>query len=94
MLLGDMIARFQDEAFVIETLIALGDLALTARIATAAAANNVSAGEIAMQAVGRFINGASDEEWATLIGLISRANDPGHAFLKRVLSTVTTAESA
>ncbi len=89
-----MIARFQDEAFVTETLIALGDLALTARIATAAAAHNVSAGEIAAQAVGRFVNGASDEEWLTLVGLMSRADDPGQVFLRRALSTVSTARSA
>ena len=86
MQLGDVIARFEDDAFVSETLFALDDLALTARIAAAAAEEDVSAGEFAAQAVGQFVNGASDEEWLTLIGLMSRADNPGQIFLQRVLS--------
>lgn len=86
MLLGDVIAKFEDEAFVHETLLALDDLALTARVFTTAAENNVSAGEFAAQSVGQFVNGASDEEWLTLIGLMSRAENPGQVFLRRVLS--------
>jgi hypothetical protein len=86
MLLGDVIARFEDEAVVSETLFALDDLALTARIARLAAENNVSAGELALQSVGRFVNGASDEEWLTLIGQMSCAQNPGQVFLRRALS--------
>jgi hypothetical protein len=86
MLLGDVIARFEDEALVNETLFALDDLALTARIATLAAENDVSAGEFAMQSIGRFVNGASDEEWLTLIGQMSRAENPGQVFLRHALS--------
>ena len=86
MLLGDVIARFEDEALVNETLFALDDLALTARIATLAAENDVSAGEFAMQSIGRFVNGASDEEWLTLIGQMSRAENPGQVFLRNALS--------
>jgi hypothetical protein len=87
MLLGDVIARFEDEAFVSETLVALDDLALTARITTLAAEKNVSAGELTRQALGRFVNGASDEEWLTLIGQMSRAENPGQVFLRRALSS-------
>ena len=86
MQLGDVIARFEDDAFVSETLFALDDLALTARITAVAAEQGVSAGEFAAQAVGQFVNGASNEEWLTLIGLISRADNPGEVFLRRVLS--------
>ena len=86
MQLGDVIAKFEDEAFVNETLVALDDLALTARVFTLAAENNVSAGEFAAQSVGQFVNGASNEEWLTLIGLMSRADNPGQVFLQRVLS--------
>jgi hypothetical protein len=86
MQLGDVIARFEDEAFINETLLALDDLALAARIAASAAENSVSTGEFAAQAVGQFVNGASDEEWLTLIGLMSRADNPGQVFLRRVLS--------
>ena len=86
MQLGDVIAKFEDEAFVNETLVALDDLALTARVFTLAAENNVSAGEFAAQSVGQFDNSATDEEWLTLIGLMSRADNPGQVFLRRVLS--------
>ncbi len=89
MLLGDVIARFEDEAFVNETLIALDDLALTARVFTLAAENNVSAGDLAAQSVGRFVNGASDEEWLMLIGRMSRADNPGQVFLRHVLSNAS-----
>jgi hypothetical protein len=89
MLLGDVIAKFEDEAFVNETLLALDDLALMARVSAVAAENNVSAGEFAAQSVGQFVNGASDEEWLTLVGLMSRADNPGQVFLRRVLSNAT-----
>jgi len=86
MLLGDIIASFQDEVVINETLFSLGDLALTARLVTLAAENNVSAGELAMQSVGRFVAGATDEDWLTLIGQMSRSENPGGIFLRYVLS--------
>jgi hypothetical protein len=86
MLLSDIIARFDDEGFVGETLLALEDLALTARVITAAAENDMTAGEFAMQSVGEFANGASDEEWLTLIGQMTRAADPAQVFLQLALS--------
>ncbi len=90
MLLGDLIARFQDEALVSETLFALGDLALTARVVALAAGSKMSAGELVTQSLGQFINGASDEEWLTLFGQMSRADNPGHVFLRRALSNVAS----
>lgn len=86
MLLGDLIARLQDEAVVSETLLSLGDLALTARVVALAAASDVSVGELAAQTVGRFVNTASEEDWLTLIGQMSRAENPGQVFLRRALS--------
>ena len=86
MLLGEMIARFEDEVFASETLFALDDLALTARVMALAAKSHLSAGEFAVQSVDRFVSGASDEEWLTLFGVISRAGNPGQAFLQRVLA--------
>jgi|GraSoiStandDraft_4_1057263.scaffolds.fasta_scaffold176699_2 hypothetical protein len=86
MLLGDVIASFEDEASTSEALLTLDDLALTAGIVAAAAEQNVTPGELAMQSVGQFVNGASDEEWLTLVGLMSRADNPGQVFLRRVLA--------
>jgi hypothetical protein len=86
MLLGDVIARFEDEGVVSETLFALNELVLTARIATLAAENNLSVGELAMQSISCFVNGASEEEWLKLIGQMSRAENPGQVFLRHALS--------
>jgi hypothetical protein len=87
MLLGDVIAKFEDEAFVNETLLSLNNLALVAQVVAAAADNNISPGEFAMQSIGRFVNAASEEEWLTLTGLMSRVGSPGQVFLQRVLSS-------
>jgi hypothetical protein len=86
MLLGDVIARFDDEAAANETLLSLGDLALTLRVTTLATEQNISSGQLAKQAVGQFVNEASDEDWLSLVGQMSRAEDPGATFLRRVLS--------
>lgn len=91
MLLGDVIARFRDEDTLSETLVSLGDLVLTARLAAHAEQRRISVGELAAELVGRFVNGASDEEWLTLVGQMSRADDPGQVFLRRVLSNVAAA---
>ena len=91
MLLGDLIARFEDETLASETLFSLGDLTLTARVVAHAANNNMSAGELAVQAVGQFVNGAGDEEWLSLIGKMSRAEDPGEVFLRRALLNAVSA---
>jgi hypothetical protein len=89
MLMGDIIARFEDEVAANETLLALGDLALTLRVTTLAAENNVSVGQFAMQAVGHFVNGAGDGDWLTLIGQMSLAEDPGMLFLRHALLGAT-----
>jgi hypothetical protein len=86
MLLGDVIARFEDDGFVTETLLLLDDLALTARVASLADEMRLSVRELAQRAVNRFVHNAGDEEWLILIGLMSRADNPGQVFLRRVLS--------
>ena len=87
MLLGDVIAKFEDEAFVNETLIALDELAFSARVFSHAADIKVSVGEFAAESVGRFVNSAIDEEWLTLLGLMARTDNPGQVFLRQALSS-------
>jgi hypothetical protein len=86
MLLGDILARFEDDACAAEALLELDDIVLANRVASAAGERGMTLGEFAVQSVGRFVQGASDEEWLTLIGLMSRAENPAQAFLRRVLS--------
>jgi hypothetical protein len=85
-LLGDVLARFEDEAYATEALFTIDDIVLTTRISEAAAEEDLTPGEFAIRLVRRFVNDASDEEWLTLVGLISRAENPGQVFLRRVLS--------
>ena len=86
MMIGDLIRRFDDEAVAAETLASLGDVALLADVATAAAEKNVTLGEFATMSVERFVTRASDEDWLTMFGRITRASDPGTALLHHILS--------
>jgi hypothetical protein len=86
MIVGDLIARFEDDAVAAEALLVLGNPALMARVASAAAAQELTLREFATASVQRFAAFASDEDWLTMVGRISRAEDPGQAFLTLVLS--------
>ncbi len=86
MLLGDIIARLQDDAIAGEALFALDDLPLTARVLAAAREAEMPPGEFASRLVARFVHNASDEDWLALIGRLARTDDPGRVFLRHVLS--------
>jgi hypothetical protein len=94
MLLGDMIARFDDPAYAGEALMALGDLVLVADIIAAAEAEGVAPGELARQAVDRFVAAATDEDWVSVVGAMERAEDPAREFLRRALALVPRAGQA
>jgi hypothetical protein len=88
MLLGDLLGRFDDENVAQEAVLALGDLTLIARLRKAADADGAAFGSFAAGAVRRYAAEASDEEWTTLMGVLSRAPDPGSACLRRALAHV------
>ncbi|HWP24982.1 MAG TPA: hypothetical protein VNL39_01395 [Xanthobacteraceae bacterium] len=94
MLLGDIIARLKDDAAAGEALFALGDLPLTARVLAAAEEADMPPGEFTSHLIGQFVCNASDEDWLTLIGRMSRADDPGRMFLRYVLSDMLARPSA
>ena len=85
MLLGTVITQLQDEAVALDTLLALDDLALLARVRHAADMEGLPLGEFISDAIGRFIQGADDESWLALMTAASRASDPGSAGLKCML---------
>jgi hypothetical protein len=89
MLLGDILARFDTQSFAEETVLALGDLNLLARMRAQAEAGGESLGEFAQNAVRRFAAEASDEDWVTLLGALARASDPGAVCLKAAFDHVT-----
>jgi hypothetical protein len=94
MLLGDLMARFDDEAVAAEALISLDDLGLTVRVQEAAAREGLTAGEFASAAVQHFSRAASDEEWVTTIGQIGRSQEPGLVLLRRSLAWMLTSHAA
>jgi hypothetical protein len=89
MLLGDLLAQFSDDdSIAAETVLALGDLALVARLREEAAADGVTLGAYAVAAVRRYAAEASDEEWVTLIGALGRAANPGSVCMQRAFAYV------
>ncbi len=86
MLLGDLLARFDDDSLAAETLLGIGDLALVAAARAQAEASGLALGAYAAAAVRRYAAEASDEEWVTLMGALGRAPDPGAICLKRALA--------
>lgn len=94
MLLGDLIAHFDDEAVAAEALLSLDDLALTARVHEAAAAHEITAGEFARFAVQQFSADANDEDWVTVIGQMGRTEKPGQVLLRRALLWALTLQPA
>jgi hypothetical protein len=85
MLLGDLLTQFSDEAVALETLIALNDLPLLARVQDTAESSGLSPGEVAAEAVRIFSTQAPDEEWVSLMGVMGQSDAPGHTCLKRMI---------
>lgn len=93
MLLGDMLARFEDETFATESIVALGDLALIQELRERAQAEGLSLGAFGVAAMRLYAANASDEEWVTLMGALGRAEDPGAVCLKRAFAYVLRHET-
>jgi len=91
MLLGDILKTFADESAATEYLVSFGDMLLVARLQALAAAEGESLGEFASASVQRYASEASDEEWLTLLGLISRSDDPAGVCLRRALEQAAAA---
>ncbi|MGU9980292.1 hypothetical protein ACJ4V0_09640 [Phreatobacter sp. HK31-P] len=86
MLLGDLLARFNDPLVAEQALAGLDDLTLVTAVTVKADAAGLSTGLYAAECVETYADTATDEEWATLIGQMARSDDPGGILLKRALS--------
>ena len=86
MMIGDLIERCEDEAVAAETVTSLGDVALLTDVAAVAAEQNVTLGEFAAMSVEHFVTHASNADWHSMFGRVTRAPDPGAAFLHHILS--------
>ena len=87
MLLGSIISGISDEESILETLVALDDLALLARMRAAADAAGESLGSFASAVVGNFVSRADDAAWLPLMAVTSKSSDPGRACLRYILGT-------
>lgn len=86
MLLGDLIAKFSNEAVAEEAVLALGDLATLASLREQAEASGLPLGACMAAATRRYADQATDEEWITLMAVMGKADDPGAVFLQRALA--------
>lgn len=94
MLLGEVIARLSNETAATEAILGLGDLRLLAEMRARAEENGVGLGAYAAWAVRTYADNASSEEWTTLIGALSRSEDPGVTCLRRAFAYVLAGEDA
>ncbi len=84
-----------DQADVAERAIAaIRDLSLLGRVASAAGAAGMSAGEYAAISVRSFANTADDEAWLALISRCQAHTDPGLAALACILESALPTDNA
>jgi len=87
MLLGDLIARLDDEYVAAEVLMELDDLALVRGASEAARVGVFDLGSFVSIAVRRYLNQAPPDEWTSLVSAMERSGDPASALLKRALAS-------
>lgn len=92
--LGTLIARLESEDSAALALEALGDIVLFTAVSKAGARYEETPGAYVAGAVARFSDGAGDEDWVGLIGVIERAEDPGQAALVRMLRWALARDAA
>jgi hypothetical protein len=93
MLLGDLLANFDDDAVAAETALRLSDLTTLNRMRESAEANGLTLGEYAQAAIRRFADGASDEDWVSLLGAMGRTEDLGAVCLQRAFAYATRTDN-
>ena len=91
MLLGNVLAHFDDEAFATETVLRVGDVALLAAMRKQAEEEGETLGSFARAAVQRFAAEADDEAWVSLLGALARTQDPGTVCLMRAFAYASRA---
>ncbi|MGI9405067.1 MAG: hypothetical protein ACR2O4_01740 [Hyphomicrobiaceae bacterium] len=87
MLLGSLIKQLDDDARAEETLIALGDVMLIAKVRHAAADQGLPLGAFMVNQIGAFNSSASPDAWMDLTMRAGRTTNPGAAVLKTILAS-------
>jgi hypothetical protein len=84
MLLGDLLAQ-AERASAGGAAASLDDLSLVAAVAAAAAETGEDPDSIVAMAVRRFEQGATPDDWVSLMGKLSGSADPGKACLQQMV---------
>jgi hypothetical protein len=86
-MLGRLVDSLDDPKVAQGLLDALGDPALSERLAAAAQTAGRPAADVMSATVRGFLDNASDDHWVQLVGIMSRAEDPGLAALRAILAS-------
>lgn len=93
-MLGQLIAALDDPTVSARLLSALDDQGLSARLAAAAGADRRSPSDVMAARVRHFLDAATDEQFVQLIGIMNRAEDPGLAAVRAILSAALPGKAA
>lgn len=88
-MLGDLIAKL-DRPELASAILDTLDPELAAAIALRAKASSMTNAEFVAGAVRTFVDSADDDLWFQLLTIMRKANDPGLAALRTILSWVET----
>ncbi len=94
MLLGELLRELQDETLAMNTLAAMNDVVLLARVRHAAALLAETPGEYAANSVRAFANHAAAEDWLALMTAIEASGDAGRACLARMIDWALQRDAA
>lgn len=83
---GTLVDSLDDPVVAMRLMEALDDATLSARLGAWAAAENRPEAELLAGAVRDFLDSADDDVWTQLVGIMTRAEDPGIAALRAVVS--------
>lgn len=94
-MLGRLIDSLDDPQVALGLVVALDEPALLQRLTAAADATGRPPADVMATAVRSFLETASDDHWLQLVGIMSRAQDPGLAAMRAILTkALPTAEDA
>lgn len=94
MLLGEVLRNLQDETRANETLAAMNDLVLLARVRNAAGLRGETPGEYLANSVRAFANRAGDKDWLALMTAIETSGDAGQTCLARMIDWALKRDAA
>ena len=85
-MLGSLVASLDDPIVAMNLAAALDEPALFARLAAVADAAGLLPADLMASAVRNFLETAANDHWVQLIGIMNRAEDPGLAALRAILT--------